>query len=141
MLRTSALLLTLLASCASDPPPNDPDAALRLESCRGEKTDAFASGDLHVIGDEIHVQVQTGGGCAPHTFSACWNGAVLDSNPPQAALELSHHAHGDTCDALLTHDVRIDLAPLRARNELPIVLHITGGSSQIAGTTNSVTFE
>jgi hypothetical protein len=135
----TVLALVLPAACASDPVPPSTSDVLQLDACRPRSTDSFDLGDLSVDGDELRIHVATGGGCASHTFSACWDRTATKSDPPQTNVALFHDGHGDTCDALLTHDLRVDVSPIRAMYRPPVVLHVTGATAQIAGTTNSAT--
>jgi hypothetical protein len=133
------LILVLGAACATEPASSGASRVLQLETCSGRATDPFVLGSLTIEDDELQIQIATGGGCASHSFAICWDGAVLDSEPPQANLALSHDSHGDTCDAFLMHDVRVDVAQIRAELSSPIVLHVTGAVGQLDGTSNSVT--
>jgi hypothetical protein len=79
----------------------------------------------------LRVKVEHGGGCAQHTYTACWDGAVLDSQPPQVELRLHHDAHGDACDAYLSRDILIDTSSLpfeigQARLGDDGTIHLTG---------------
>ena len=131
--KTSALIIVLAAACAAC------GDVLPLEECSARSNDAFSLGDLAIAHDELRVHVTTAGGCASHSFSACWDGTATKSDPPQVSISLFHDADGDTCDGLLTFDLRVDVSRVRANYRPPVVLHVSGATSQIAGTTNSVT--
>lgn len=61
----------------------------------------------------LEVEVEWGGGCAPHDVDAvAWTG-WMESNPVQVGVALAHDAHGDACKALLRRTLRFDLEPLR----------------------------
>lgn len=144
MLRKSTLLVLLLASaCATDhdDQADGTTSPLKITTCPGPRTDAYLLGDLTIEGSVLHAQVSAGGGCKQHSFSVCWDGAVADSAPPQARLDLAYNAHGDPCDAQVNHDVQIDLASLPDWLERPVVFHVTGAGGQIPDSTNSVTYE
>lgn len=132
-----AMIVISGSACTSDHETTTPDP-LQIGTCTGQKTDAYYLGDLAIQGDELLVHVETGGGCASHRFSMCWDGAVLDSNPPQVNLVLSHDAHGDTCDALLFHDLRVDLTRIRASVEPPVTLHVSGAATEWSGRQGTV---
>ncbi|MCI0447124.1 hypothetical protein L0152_28445 [bacterium] len=66
-----------------------------------------------IQGDLLRLKVSHAGGCEPHDFSLYGLSAFLESYPPQAEIFLAHDAHDDMCEAWLTKDLRIDLAPLR----------------------------
>ncbi|MFZ5476002.1 MAG: hypothetical protein ACOZNI_04445 [Myxococcota bacterium] len=87
--------------------------------CRAENGDAYEVGGLSLSGDTLIATVSYGGGCETHDFVTCWpDGAFAESSPVQAALELWHDAHGDACEAWITEDHEIDLAPLRRAYQL-----------------------
>lgn len=140
--KPSLLVLLLASACATDPASNDtPSQPLQVGRCPGAATNPFFIGNLEIQGTILHAEVAGGGGCRPHSFSVCWNGAVADSYPPQVSLELAYDAHGDPCDALITHDVQIDLTSLPDWVGRPVVFHISGAKGQIPDSTNSVTYE
>lgn len=77
-------------------------------------------------GDLLVVTVSHGGGCAEHTYQACWNGAIAKSLPPQATIELRHDGHGDTCEAELSETLEIDISALREKTGGSVVVHVGG---------------
>jgi len=68
---------------------------------------------VEVRGDSVDLNVTFGGGCNDHTFTLLSAAAWMESYPVQVAVRLSHDAHGDACDALLTRVLRFDLSPLK----------------------------
>jgi hypothetical protein len=58
------------------------------------------------------LDLQFGGGCEEHDFAVWWTGIAAPSNPPVIPLELQHYDHGDTCDALLSRSIWIDLTEI-----------------------------
>jgi len=71
---------------------------------------------LSIDGDILSVTVSFPGGCADHTVTACWIDTGFGaSDPPQAALSLSHEAYGDSCEALMNQTFTFDLSPMRER--------------------------
>jgi hypothetical protein len=140
MSRTSAAALVVLlgSGCAGDRELTTSDV-LPIGSCRATPaTDAYSLGEVSLDGELLVAELTSSGGCAAHTFAACWDGEVAKSDPPQVFVTLSHDAHGDPCDALLNHEVRIDLARIRADVPTPVIIHIVGATSQLAGTSNTV---
>jgi hypothetical protein len=83
--------------------------------------------DIAIAGDVLTLKVTYGGGCEKHDFELYgWRG-YNKSNPPQALLFLSHNAHGDRCEALITEVLHFSLSPLRFnvfRNRGPVYLRI-----------------
>lgn len=73
----------------------------------------FATG---VGGHFITAKVSYGGGCRDHEFKAYWSGAWDKSDPPGINIVLRHNANGDTCRALLTRLVQINIAEPAAEN-------------------------
>jgi hypothetical protein len=78
------------------------------------RRDPYRVLDARVTGDTLLLTVEYGGGCMKHTFTLCWSGAFLESNPVQVPLVLHHDAHGDRCLALVTRLLRFDLSSLKA---------------------------
>jgi len=142
---TLPLMLLLAASCATDPPASDPPAGttsntLAIGTCTTRSaTDPFSLGNVALDGHDLLVHVTTGGGCADHSFAICWDGTVADTYPGTVDLRLSQDAHGDSCDALLIRDLRVDLTPVLAAFHAPLRVNVLGATAQITGSTGSVT--
>lgn len=82
-------------------------------SLDGRPADALELTSARVEGGVLTVEVRYGGGCASHDVDAvAWTG-WMESNPVQVGVALTHDAHGDACDALLTRALAFDLEPLR----------------------------
>ena len=139
MTHTMILGFMLLASaCASQHEQNTSDV-LSIAACSGPiHSDPYVLGQMSLDVGDLLVQLQTSGGCARHGFAVCWDGLTYDTAPPSIDLAVSHDAHGDTCDALLFHDLRIPLTPVIEAEPPPLNVRITGASGQSAGTTNLV---
>jgi hypothetical protein len=89
-------------------------------SCAGLPMDGFQLGEAMAIeGDVLQVSVSYGGGCEEHTFAACWDGTIQESNPSRIRLTLAHDAHDDLCDAFVTRDLFIDIAELPDQFRVP----------------------
>ncbi len=89
--------------------------------------DAVMIRDASVIGDSLTMLVAFSGGCKAHDFKVITNGAMMKSMPPQINVLLSHDAHGDMCEALLTQDVTVSLEPLKQQAQSGgIVIHLAG---------------
>ncbi len=74
--------------------------------------DITAVGAAGLRGDKLLLSVRYGGGCARHDFQLEWDGAMLESMPPQVVLRLTHNANGDNCRALLSERLEFDLSVL-----------------------------
>ena len=94
---------------------DDPFASDALAECGpGTSFDPLLSVDaVSLEGDLLSVDVSSGGGCEMHLFGGCWDGAFLESEPVQVGIEIAHEDNGDTCEAIITETVEIDLTPLR----------------------------
>ncbi len=59
--------------------------APRVAACTAAHRSApdVRASDVQVEGNEIQFQVSFGGGCEPHAFRLCWDGAFLESFPVQ----------------------------------------------------------
>lgn len=64
-------------------------------------------------GDTLSFYAIYSGGCEAHEFIACWDGSFLESDPVQAPLNIVHIGNGDSCEALITEPISIDLTPLK----------------------------
>ncbi len=109
--------------CTDDLEPvcDEPDA-LDLDACNdlALPSDPYEIDGAVIDGDHLVVSVGYGGGCAQHEFTACHGDFVEqpqdetpDIEPMRVSLSLGHNANGDTCEAYLQHDVRIELTGLR----------------------------
>lgn len=65
-----------------------------------------------IVGNELLLDLEYGGGCAKHDISVCFGPSFLESYPVQTSLRVIHDDHGDTCEALLHSQHKIDLTPL-----------------------------
>lgn len=109
---------------------------------RGAPSDRASIAGASLQGDVLVLDVRFGGGCAEHAFDLYAQTAFMESEPVQTRLALAHRANGDPCRALLSRELRFDLAPLRdayRRAYGPsgrIVLHVhepgpSGGSHDV----------
>src|SRR5262245_43390017 len=109
-MRTILPLLILVLGCASEKPDSD---TITLGRCsESTRSDPFARGNVSFDSGDLLVEVQFSGGCARHSFAMCWDGAVIDTQPPTIDLLMTHDAHGDSCESLSLQDVRVDITPL-----------------------------
>lgn len=129
-----SLTVVLAGGCASESVSSD---ALSVQRCQTGASDPYALGIISVEGAELIADVQTGGGCAEHSFAVCWDGTIVDSSPPTVNLSLSHDAHGDTCHAVLSRDLRVELAPTLDAIARPFRINFIG-AIRVAGTSGSV---
>jgi hypothetical protein len=99
-----AIATTILAAgCGAEAPP----------AC--ELGDAsFTVTDHTLDGDVLTLDVEYAGGCADHEFDVWWGGALAPSIPPVLPLEVQHYSNGDSCEAIVTDTIAIDLSSLAA---------------------------
>lgn len=148
-MRWSSLYLTFLLGCPKPADIADPEPApastptstasqtpnlspgapvltpqvVAIGRCTDEDKAPLTVSHAQVEGDKLIATVQYGGGCAEHTFTACWNGALAKSMPPQATLRIIHDAGGDTCRARKTEALSLDLKEAGFSKPTTIHLH------------------
>ncbi len=116
------LILALIAlSCenqdtTSEQPIDPNDKRIKMIDCVGSLhlfTDAASIKEVSIVNDSLKLKVVYGGGCEKHDFVLYGCKTFMESNPIQAAIYLSHDAHGDLCKALITETLAFDLALLK----------------------------
>jgi hypothetical protein len=111
--------IAILAACGPVPPSvNDgqdrtPSPLPIQTNCGAESSLTQALSGARIDGNLLRVRATYGGGCQPHKFKVCWDGAFASSLPLQANLKLIHTtAAPDNCEALLSSDLTIDLSKI-----------------------------
>ena len=79
------------------------------------KRDSFVITQLFIYEDYLDLMVQYGGGCEMHEFTLIAEEEFMESNPVQTNLVLSHDAHNDSCEALITKPMRFNLSLLKEK--------------------------
>lgn len=69
--------------------------------------------EASIQGDQLSLKVTYSGGGKKHDFTLFASEGFLESSPVQAELFLSHYAHGDSCEALITEELLFNLSPLK----------------------------
>lgn len=90
--------------------PDDTSAVLVLdegETCPG----VIVGNEVSTVDGTDLVVDASYGGCGATRVWVCWDGAFVATAPPYAYLWVHHEPAGD-CDALITQNARISLAPL-----------------------------
>jgi len=116
---TCAVYLAISACDTSK--PTEPDPTLGSDTIIltfGQPTDMWPNDPFTLLstdvsGDTLIVEVQYSGGCVEHDFKLVCYGSWMESLPVQVGILLSHNAHDDNCDAVITKTLRFDLTPLR----------------------------
>jgi hypothetical protein len=115
----TALVFVALVACEpkTSVPPNADGAEVADDGvgvCLEPPTsDAFRVEGLGIDDDVLDIEVSYAGGCELHEFTSCWSGSFDKSLPVQAHLWLDHDAHVDSCEALKTETLHIDIMALR----------------------------
>jgi heat shock protein HslJ len=78
-------------------------------------SDPFTVAASRIVGDELRLTVQYGGGCADHEFALIGPLTLEGDDPTPVTLYLHHNANGDMCKAYITKEITFDLRPLRKR--------------------------
>lgn len=126
MLRIGSIIFTTLsiAGCATQSADDsilDADGKadssrttipLTIGSCADAVDDGYQMENVSLTGNRLLVDASYSGGCAVHTFKACWDGGFLESFPVQANLRLYHDGNDDICESFGTTELSIDLTPL-----------------------------
>lgn len=71
--------------------------------------DAFFLNSSQRDGKYLFLEVSYSGGCEIHDFNVIWDGNILESNPPQAYIFITHNANGDACEAFINESLTVDL--------------------------------
>lgn len=68
-------------------------------------------------GDFLEITVSYGGGCKLHKFDVVWDGIVYTNDPCNMNLILVHNGNNDSCEALITETIIVNLKELLGNNE------------------------
>lgn len=79
------------------------------------RLDPFDLERVSVSGDELLLQLSTGGGCEKHEYAVWWSGDFKEDGDGGVMVDLriSHNAKNDPCEAIVTHELRVDISPIR----------------------------
>lgn len=109
---------TLLAcetdgSTTGEPPGEDPFQNNGIHVCGPDvPNDGVFINAAAVVGNELNVSMEYGGGCEMHLTGLCWDGAFQESDPVQVQAFIAHESNDDPCEALLSEERTFDLASL-----------------------------
>ena len=139
-LRLSLLLLifAIASSCDDNPLPNGSN----------DSTIAFHIGQTNRTGDDLELiqvrkldsnklelEVVYGGGCKVHEFDFYWDGLIMESQPPQAAIIVVHDANRDGCEALIHEKPVFNLDESEVDIPADLIYHIyNSDKSQMVST-------
>ena len=110
MNRFFTLLFFLLGLCSCTKQTNHcPDVILNVPTS-SLPMDLFGVNEVELVGDELRVSVNYGGGCEQHEFQAYGSTSTNEEGAEVSVLFLSHDANNDVCEALiLEHQLCFDL--------------------------------
>jgi len=97
--------------------PNE--TRLVLDACEdfAPQADPYAIEGVALEGDQLYLNVGYSGGCEDHEFVVCY-GDFAESDPIQVQFLIGHDSRGDTCEAIRSEALVIDLRPvLNAYNQ------------------------
>ena len=63
--------------------------------------DLFGVNEVELVGDELRVSVNYGGGCEQHEFLAYGSTSINEEGAEVSVFFLSHDANNDVCEALI----------------------------------------
>lgn len=78
----------------------------------------ISEGDILTInngtreGDILQLSVSYSGGCMQHSFEIIWDGLVYTDNPCYMNLLIIHRGNNDTCEALISETIIVNLKEL-----------------------------
>jgi hypothetical protein len=115
----SAVLILMFSGCNENSFINDSDDFLIDKVIITDNVNVKLKNDYlkvleqYVSGDYLILKVQYSGGCKEHEIKIFTTGALLKTNPPMAELFIYHDANNDSCEALITKELKINLIELR----------------------------
>jgi hypothetical protein len=77
-----------------------------------KKGEAYSINNVKRVGDFLQIILSYSGGCKIHDFEIIWDGIVYTDEPCHMNLLLIHNANNDTCEALITRTVVVNLEEL-----------------------------
>lgn len=109
---------------ASNPPSTDPSCKALAIGENGPM-DAINSARASISDDCLHFKIVHGGGCKEHEFKLLWDGAFMESMPPQVNLSLSHNSNEDHCRSLVNVEESFDISKLKYGGLEQVILNIS----------------
>ncbi len=78
-------------------------------------TDPYQSRIVGMSGELLQMDVSYSGGCETHRFEPRWSGKFTASGTaaPVVHLVVTHDANRDSCEAIISENVIIDLTPIK----------------------------
>ncbi|MCB9780937.1 MAG: hypothetical protein H6742_20380 [Alphaproteobacteria bacterium] len=116
------------AAPAAAAPSAGPASGNAVEQCDPAGSAPIEVSAARIDGDALVLELAHSGGCGSHGYRLCWDGAIAESDPGQARLEVLHDAGGDMCEAWLSSTQTFSLAPLGVAKGDQLVLSVHGQS-------------
>jgi len=76
------------------------------------KGEIYSINNVKRVGDFLQINLSYSGGCKIHDFEIIWDGIVYTDEPCHMNLLLIHNANNDTCEALITETIVVNLEEL-----------------------------
>jgi uncharacterized protein YbjT (DUF2867 family) len=71
-----------------------------------------------IVGDELRLRVQHGGGCrTDYRYALLFDGVFRESLPPQVDLRLAVDLRGDVCRGLVGRELTFDISSIRRAHQ------------------------
>ena len=77
------------------------------------RADPFEISRSKISRDTLHLTFSYSGGCEDHEFVIFCSGKFTADAPFSTDILISHDAHNDTCEAMISEEVIIDIAPIK----------------------------
>jgi len=88
-------------------------------------SDSFDIVSSKFVEDTLQLEVSYGGGCEDHVFAAFWAPVFLEEAPESTEILITHDANRDSCEAIISQNVTIDLMPIRKMRQTDGALNET----------------
>ncbi len=107
----SLILIYSFGCNSTDPQMNYDEKVILVEAINVDDwaNDPVRIDSASIINDLLSLKVQYGGGCKEHFFKLIIPKGIEKSNPPQTTLLLLHDSNGDSCEALISEELRFNL--------------------------------
>ena len=94
------------------------DRELTIGSCTPVEgaNDPYEIRSVEVQGDILYVGVEYSGGCGEHEFTVCPSD-FRESIPLQMTVSLLHDSNGDTCEAIFSEFIAIDMTWIKEQHQ------------------------
>jgi len=98
-----------------------------------KSSDAIQIDTVEVRGNILYIDVTYSGGCEEHDFEVIGSPMIAKSMPPIRAIQLVHHANGDTCREQKSIKLEVYIDELAYQKEVgsEIYLNLEGWKERI----------